>query len=114
MKIRMLIASLPVALTLAGANQASAKTVTQHGPSGLIGWSTSAPLCTKVAGSAAFAIDFSGPSSVTLAPNAYGTVTLICNMPGIMNGLSWPYINALAFTFSKATAGLGCPLTLHL
>ena len=115
MKLRILSASLPVvALALAGANQACAQTLTQNGPSGLIGWSTSAPLCTKVAGSAAFAIDYSGPSFVAFAPNAYGTVTLICNMPGIMNGLSWPYINALAFTFTNATAGLGCGAEVQL
>jgi hypothetical protein len=114
MKIRMLIASLPVALTLAGANQASAQSVTQNAPSGLIGWSKSAPLCTKVAGSAALAINYSAPSFVTFAPNAYGTVTLICDMPGIMNGLSWANINALAFTFSNATAGLGCGAEVHL
>ena len=114
MKIRMLIASLPVALTLAGANQASAQTVTQNGPSGWIGWSVSAPLCTKVAGSAAIAINYSGPSFVAFAPNAYGTVALICTMPGIMNGLSWANINALAFTFSNATAGLGCSAEVQL
>jgi hypothetical protein len=114
MKIRMFIAFLPVALTLAGANQASAQTVTQQGPLGTIGWSVSAPLCTKVAGSAAIAIDYSAPSSVSFAPNAYGTVTLICNMPGIMNGLTWASINVLAFTFTNATAGLGCSAEVQL
>lgn len=114
MRIRMLIACLPVALTLTWANQASAQSVTQNAPSGVIGWSTSAPLCTKVAGSAALAINFSAPSFVAFAPGAYGTVTLICNMQGIMNGLSWAHINALAFTFSNATAGLGCGAEVQL
>src|ERR1043165_4802641 len=68
MKLRMVIASLPVlAFTLAGVNQASAQRVTQNAPSGLIGWSTSAPLCTKVAGSAALAINYSAPSFVAFA-----------------------------------------------
>lgn len=49
-----------------------------------------------------------------LCPNAYGTVTLICDMPGIMNRLSWANINALAFTFSNATAGLGCGAEVQL
>ena len=114
MKIRMLIACLPVALTFAGANRACADTVTQNAPSGWIGWSVSAPLCTKVAGSAAIAIDYSAPSNVAFAPNAYGTVVLICNMPGIMNGLSWANINALAFTFTNGTAGLGCGAEVQL
>jgi hypothetical protein len=115
MKIRTLIVSLPVvALTLAGANQAPAQGVTQNAPSGAIGWSTSAPLCTKLAGSADVAINYSAPSFVAFAPNAYGTVNLICNMPGIMNGLSWANINALAFTFSNATAGLGCSAEVFL
>jgi hypothetical protein len=114
MKLRMLIASLPVALIFACGNQASAQTVTQNGPSGVIGWSTSAPLCTKVAGSAAIAINYSAPSFVSFADNAYGTVTLICNMPGIMNGLSWANINALAFTFTNGTAGLGCGAEVQL
>jgi len=102
--------------TFAGANEASAQsiTVTQNPPSGLIGWSTSAPLCTKIAGTAAFAINYSAPSFVAFAPGAYGTVGLICEMPGIMNGLNWANINFLAFTFSNPTPGLGCSAEVQL
>ncbi len=114
MKLRMLLATLSIALTFGGATQASAQNVTQNAPSGLIGWSVSAPLCTKLAGSAALAINYSAPSFVAFAPGAFGTVSLICDMPGIMNGLTWANINTLALAFSNDTAGLGCGAEVYL
>jgi hypothetical protein len=115
MKIKTLFASLLVAgIRLACADQSYAQLLDQNGPLGIIGWSSSAPLCQVLPGSAASFINYSAPSSVSFAANSYGTIGLICNMPGIMNGLTPNDINDVAFTFSNPNASSGCTASVQL
>jgi hypothetical protein len=50
---------------------------------------------------------------VTDRTYSFGTIGLICNMPGIMNGLDPNLIGGLAFTFSNPNAS-GCTASVEL
>ena len=114
MKIKTSIMALAAALTLVGASQAHAQQLDQNGPLGNSGWSSSAPLCKILPGSAASAVNYSAPSFMTFAPNSYGTIGLICNMNGITNGLTPLDMNAIAFSFSNPNPEAGCTATVQL
>ena len=115
MKIKTLFASFLLAgLGLACADTAHAQFVYPNGPGESIGWSSSAPLCQVLPGSVASFTNYSAPSSVSFAANSYGTIGLICNMPGIMNGWAPNDMNAVAFTFSNPNASSGCTASVQL
>jgi hypothetical protein len=115
MKIKTLFASFLVAgIGFACADQSHAQFLDQNGPFGAIGWSSSAPLCQVLPGSAASFTNYSAPSSVSFAANSFGTIGLICNMPGIMNGLTPSDMNYVAFTFSNPNASSGCTASVQL
>jgi hypothetical protein len=50
---------------LACADQSHAQILDQNGPLGIIGWSSSAPLCQVLPGSPAIFINYGAPSSVS-------------------------------------------------
>lgn len=111
MNIKRSFASfLSAAIFLACANESHA----QYFPLSAIGWSSSAPLCQILPGSAASFDNYSAPSSVSFAANSFGTIGLICNVNGIMNGLRPGQMNGGAFTFSNPDPFSGCTASVQL
>ena len=110
MKTRLLIVALAANLACASLLHAQQQT----GPSGIIGWSQEAALCTKLPGSAASSSNYE-IGAVTFTATSYGTIGLACTVPGIANGVSPSGINAFAFSFLDpgGEAG-GCTVSAYL
>ena len=113
MKSKLFIASLVLILSLAGANLALAQTfeaasLDQNGPYTYAGWSSSAPLCQVLPGSAAATVDYAN-GVVSFTKTSYGTIGLICTVSNIGNGIGPSDIGSAAFTFSNnGGAANGC------
>jgi hypothetical protein len=118
MSIKTLFASFLIAgmgLVCAGQSNAELAPVVNQNfplPSGDIGWSSSAPLCQVLPGSAASFTNYSAPSSVSFAAKSFGTIGLICNVPGIM--VDPRTIGYIVFTFSNPNASSGCTASVQL
>jgi hypothetical protein len=113
MKIKMFMASLALALSLASANQLLAQvTLDKTGPAGSIGWSSSATLCKILPGSAPSTLYYPA-GTVTFGKNNFGTIGLICSMPGIVNGNDPRLINNVAFSFSNPNDQYGCSVSVY-
>lgn len=118
-KIQLFITSAVIALGLGGAHQTFAQTlspfVNQNPPSTEVGWNTPASLCQILPGSAQSTVDYVG-GSVSFAPNASGTIGLICNMPGTMNGLipAGHPVDYVALSFSNPNVAAGCTASVFM
>jgi hypothetical protein len=83
MKTRLLI----IALTLNLASATLMLAQQQTGPSGIIGWSESAILCKALPTSAPSSFNYV-TGAVTFTATSYGTIGLLCTVPGIANQLA--------------------------
>jgi hypothetical protein len=114
MKSKLFIGSLLLTLTLATANLAFAQvyeaaySFDQYGPATFAGWSSSAPLCVLLPGSAASTVDYAN-GVVSFTKSSSGTIGLDCTVGNIGNGLAPSDIGTASLTFSNnGGAANGC------
>jgi hypothetical protein len=106
MRIKIFTASLAILLSFAATTPLLAQTLNQGGPTGPIGWSSSAVLCHVLPGAAHQDLDYIH-GTVTFTSTSYGRIGYVCSVPGIMNRLTPGDINDFAFSFSNPSAQSG-------